>query len=57
MANNSTLADGSGMLHILAPMNEGKIIDNWDTFALRGTVCDMGVCTDFNGQFGFCKLN
>ena len=37
VANNCTLVDGSGILHILAPMSEGKIIDNWDTFALRGT--------------------
>ena len=37
LANNATLDDGSGMLHLLIPMSEGKIIDNWDTFALKGT--------------------
>lgn len=37
LANNAILADGSGMLHILIERGKGRIIDNWDTFALRGT--------------------
>lgn len=37
IANNCTLADGSGILHILVPASEGTIMENWDTFALRGT--------------------
>ena len=48
LVNNSALPDGAGSLHILAPMSEGTIIDNWDTFGLRGT----GSCfVEFNDCF------
>ncbi len=36
LANNSTLESG-GMLHILAPMSESEILDNWHVFALAGS--------------------
>ncbi len=37
VSNSSALKDGSGFLHILAPLSDGEIIDNWGTFALCST--------------------